>query len=73
MTRVKSVAESGVRRTLQRELGSLGEVLPRIQRGAGACRAQGWYAKLDGELVFLGDHLAVALVTIAELKGARDG
>jgi hypothetical protein len=56
---------------LQRELGELGQVLPYMFRGAGECTARGWYARMDGELVFLGDHLALACQTIGKLTEAR--
>lgn len=52
---------------LQRELGELGDVLPRIARGGGEFRAAGWYARVDGTLIYLGDHFGVAYVTIAKL------
>lgn len=43
-------------------------MLPRVQRGGGVYPAAGWYARFpDGEQVYLGDHINVALVTIARL------
>jgi hypothetical protein len=56
------------RAQLQRELGELGEVMPYMYRGAGACLGPGWYARIDGEMIFLGGHLAMAFVSIAQLK-----
>ena len=63
-----SVSATSRRGFLQRELGDLGEVLPRIARGGGVYHAAGWYARINGELVFLGDHAGVALVAIAQLR-----
>jgi hypothetical protein len=48
-------------------LGDTGEVLPRVMRGTLEIPAQGWYAKVGGETVFLGDHEGIAYVKIAEL------
>jgi hypothetical protein len=59
------------RAMLQRELGELGEVMPYMYRGSGACRAAGWYARIDDEAVFLGGHLAMAFATIAELHAKQ--
>jgi hypothetical protein len=65
----KSFSKAASRQAqLQRELGELGEVLPRMPRGEGIYRAAGWYAKLtDGKIFFLGDNSIVALQTIAKL------
>jgi hypothetical protein len=58
---------------LQRALGELGEVLPRVFRGSSEFPAAGWYARVDGEAHFLGDHTGLAFVSIAKLaeKAAR--
>jgi len=53
---------------LQRMLGGLGTVLPRVMHGTPARPAQGWYAQLhDGREVFLGDYSMLAGMTIARL------
>jgi hypothetical protein len=67
----KSFSKAASRQAqLQRELGELGEVLPRRPRGEGRYRAAGWYTKLaDGKVFFLGDNTIVALQTIAKLRG----
>lgn len=65
---MSSLSYSASRKSqLQRELGDIGEVLPRVARGGGRYSAQGWYAEIAGELVFLGDHFNVALTTIARM------
>lgn len=65
---VKSYGERASRQAqLQRALGDWGEVLPRVARGGGQYSAAGWYARIDGELFYLGDHTGVAFVTIARL------
>lgn len=51
-------------------LGERGTVLPRVAHGTPERPAQGWYAELvDGEIVFLGDYVTLAAVTIANLNG----
>lgn len=65
-----SIAKQSVRELLQRELGELGEVLPYMFRAVGACEAPGWYARVDGELLYLGGHMAIAAVRIAKLREA---
>jgi hypothetical protein len=53
---------------LQRLLGDLGTVLPRVAHGSPERPAQGWYARLaDGSEIFLGDYVAVAAVAINRL------
>lgn len=65
---VSSLSYSSSRRAqLQRELGDIGEVLPRVSRGGGEFPAAGWYARIGDELLYLGDHTAVAFVQIAKL------
>lgn len=62
------MSDSGSHRMqLQRALGDLGEVLPRVPRGGGVHPAAGWYADIGGELIFLGDHTGVAFVAVHEL------
>jgi hypothetical protein len=68
---MRSFSSRSGRALLQRELGELGEVLPYMFRGAGACPAAGWYATIDGETVFLGGHLALACLAIARLQEER--
>lgn len=46
-------------------LGDRGEVLPRISRGDARHPSAGWYAVIDEEEVFLGDHTGIAFVTIS--------
>ncbi|HWY91078.1 MAG TPA: hypothetical protein VNY31_10440 [Solirubrobacteraceae bacterium] len=52
---------------LQRLLGERGEVLPRIAHGTPNRPAQGWYARIGEEEVFLGDYSSIAVVTIARM------
>jgi hypothetical protein len=53
---------------LQRQLGDLGEVLPRLEHGTPRMRAQGWYARLrDGKVHFLGDSTPIAMYEIAQI------
>lgn len=56
------------RAELQRMLGELGEVLPRQVHGTPERPAQGWYAQLADEVVFLGDYTGIAYLTIARLR-----
>jgi len=56
------------REQLQAALGSLGEVQPYTQRATGVLIARGWYARVDGELVHLGDHFIVACQTVGKLR-----
>lgn len=67
---------------LQRALGDIGTVLPRVARGGGEFSAAGWYARIGDEpppaaaddraLVYLGDHTGVAYVTIDKLTSPDD-
>jgi hypothetical protein len=60
------------RHELQRMLGELGTILPRLDHGTVSRPAQGWYAQLaGGEEVFLGDYAGLAVLTIEELKEGR--
>lgn len=56
---------------LQRALGERGVVLPRVVRGSANHPAQGWYATIDGQDVFIGDHTAVAFVKIAHILNGK--
>jgi hypothetical protein len=58
---------------LQRLLGDHGEVLPRIAHGTPARPAQGWYAHIGNETVFLGDYSSIAAVTIARMTENGNG
>ena len=58
-------ATASRRDQLQRMLGERGEVLPRISRGTPEHPAAGWYARIDGEEVYLGDHTGIAFASIA--------
>ncbi len=58
---------------LQRMLGELGTVLPRVMHGTPRCPAQGWYARLpDGRNVFLGDHAVLAGMNIAKMLNSEE-
>jgi hypothetical protein len=67
------MAKNGNRRDeLQRMLGDVGEVLPRVAHGSKARPAQGWYAKVTegpraGKEVFLGDYSMLAGLMITRL------
>lgn len=52
--------EYGKRVELQRMLGDRGIILERVAHGTLDRPAQGWYAMLDGEEVFLGDYFTLA-------------
>jgi hypothetical protein len=55
---------------LQRLLGDLGEILPRVECATPARPAKGWYARLsDGKIRFLGDNTRIAALAIAKLIG----
>jgi hypothetical protein len=58
------------RAALQRALGDAGTVLARIDRGHGPYKAAGWYALINGQLVYLGDHTGIAFVEIETLLAA---
>jgi hypothetical protein len=63
---------------LQRMLGELGEVLPRVAHGNLEHPAQGWYARIDagpraGEELFLGDYSMLAGRRITELVSEVNG
>jgi hypothetical protein len=68
---MRSVSSAGARPQLQRELGELGEVLPYMFRAVGECKAPGWYARVDGELVYLGGHFVMACQAIGKLLEER--
>jgi hypothetical protein len=63
----RAYSKRSQRAQLQRALGDAGEVLARVERGSTNRPAQGWYAVVKGEEVFLGDHVAVGFVTIARM------
>jgi hypothetical protein len=65
-------ATASRRAQLQRMLGDRGEVLPRISRGTAEHPAAGWYATIDGEEVYLGDHAGIAFATIANRLNGKD-
>lgn len=62
-----SMRDRSKRAELQRLLGEIGTVLPRVERGSIEKPAQGWYARVEGKLVFLGDHTALAAAGIQKL------
>jgi hypothetical protein len=62
-----SKREYSRRAELQRLLGELGTVLPRQAHGTLERPAQGWYATINEETIFLGDYAALAIVAISRL------
>lgn len=68
---MRSVSSRSGREVLQRELGDVGQVLPYMFRGVGECKAAGWYARVDGKLLFLGGHLAIACAGVIKIREAR--
>lgn len=52
------------RSELQRTLGDRGEMLARVMRGNATYPAAGWYAIVNGQLFYFGDHTGVALAVM---------